>query len=235
MRRTFLIAISLVAAPVFAAPEDAVVRQISHGASCTVIASEAGQSYLLGCAHAYTDRFERSSEEARRRPIVLDLPWSATFRPANPHAHPRLIRINYDLDLSLVELPDGPLPFVCPVAPAGSRPIHLISVGYDEMKWPRTARYVTPVASEYWDTTYTRERPWHGRSGGALIDVDSGRLVGVVQGYEVDYKRRGMYISLAAIRSFLGDCGSPLPRQPPAYRYSLPPSLPIAPQPLCPH
>ena len=52
-------------------------------------------------------------------------------------------------------------------------------------------------------TTYTRERPGHGRSGGALIDPVAGVLVGVVQGYEVDGRRRGMYVSHLAILQFL--------------------------------
>ncbi len=53
------------------------------------------------------------------------------------------------------------------------------------------------------DTTFTVERPWHGRSGGGLIDVDARRLVGVVQGYEIGGRGRGVYISHAAILRFL--------------------------------
>jgi len=240
-RIRLLVIIALLVGPATAlrgGPEDAVVRQPSHGASCTVIWTGPGKTYLLGCAHAYTDRSEQPSLEARTRRIVLDLPWPKGRLADNPGARARLAKIDYELDLSLVELPAGPAPYVCPVAPAGHRAGRLLSVGYDEMKWPHTVRYATPVPGDnHWETTYTRERPWHGRSGGALIDVDAGVLVGVVQGYEVDWKRRGMYVSLAAIRSFLGwEQASRPPGPDLTIPFSRPPEhpLPLLPKRPCP-
>ena len=53
--------------------------------------------------------------------------------------------------------------------------------------------------------------PWHGRSGGALIDRDAGCLIGVVQGYEIGGERRGLYVSHEAILKFLGKRTPPLP------------------------
>ncbi len=100
----------------------------------------------------------------------------------------------------------GPPPNVAPVAPADHRPGRTISAGYDAMKWPATVVEVQIVANSG-GTTYTRERPGHGRSGGALIDRDAGYLIGVVQGYEVG--GRGMYVSLNTINHFLKRVAEP--------------------------
>src|SRR5262249_44563132 len=114
-----------------------------------------------------------------------------------------LLDVDYDTDLSLVLLEDGPLPYVAPVAPAGHRPgAHVLSIGYDEMKWPAQQRATTLIGFTA-TTTYTREWPGHGRSGGALLDADKGWLIGVVQGYEVTGQRRGMYVSHTSILRFL--------------------------------
>lgn len=77
----------------------AVVRVPSHGASATVIATRAGKSLLLGCAHAFEG-------PARQSPIRLDVP--ARSHQARPWAKCRLVDIDYQADLSLVELDDGP-------------------------------------------------------------------------------------------------------------------------------
>jgi hypothetical protein len=50
---------------------------------------------------------------------------------------------------------------------------------------------------------FTREKPWHGRSGGALLDADAGYTIGVVQGYEIMAWGRGIYCSHQAILKFL--------------------------------
>ena len=173
---------------------NAVVRIPSHGASATVIETGPGYTLLLGCAHA----FEGSD---RTKPIQLDVPVPCAGQPEQ--ARIRLMAVDYQADLSLVELEDGPLPFVLPVAPPGHRPGNAIwSVGYDEMRWPATAVPATILAVSG-STTFTRERPGHGRSGGALIDADAGRLIGVVQGYETAGQRRGMYVAHAVILRFL--------------------------------
>jgi hypothetical protein len=108
----------------------------------------------------------------------------------------------------------------------------LLSVGYDEMRQPATQRPVTILRVDA-DITWTREPPWHGRSGGALLDLESGQLIGVVSGY-VSYPRGpGIYVSHAAIERFLKQRGwySPSARSPPPP--SLTPDLwPLAP--VCP-
>jgi broad specificity phosphatase PhoE len=76
------------------------------------------------------------------------------------------------------------------------------------------------------DTSYTREKPWHGRSGGGLVDVEARCLVGVVQGYEVWPTQRGLYVSHAAILRFLNAHWQGAPRPPPT------PPLPVPRQPL---
>jgi Trypsin-like peptidase domain len=162
--------------PIRAGPEDAVVRLPSHGASATVIYTSTGRTLLLGCAHAFEgkDRF---------RPITVDVPTSTpTGVPRRPGV--RLLAVDEQRDLSLIEIADGPLPFVCPVAPAvgaASRaaPIECVSVGFDGMRWPVTVRTATLLGSRA-ERSFTRERPGHGRSGGALIEKTSGMLIGVV-------------------------------------------------------
>jgi hypothetical protein len=210
------VAVSLGATQSTAAPPDAVVRIISHGASATVIYTENGRSLLLGCAHAYEGK-------SRTKPMKIDVPVPSAG-PVKNHTI-TLLAVDYDLDLSLVELKDGPLPYVCPVAPKGHTPSrNLLSAGYDDMKWPATQKRATIVAQAE-STTFTREKPWHGRSGGGLIDLDNNVLVGVVQGYEVTGPQRGMYVSHKAILAFLTKATQPQkPRPPPPPSY-LPPSF----------
>jgi hypothetical protein len=216
-----VLAVALPATPCQAGPEDAVVRQKSHGASCTVIWTGPGKSFLLGCAHAYTDQQEKPSAEARSRPIVLDLPWPRGQVCQNPGAHARLVKIDYRLDLSLLELPDGPLPFVCPVALEGTRATECITAGYPEMRMPMSAIPADVVPCPFegypdaWAVTWTRQRPREGRSGGALIDRRTGCLVGVTQGYLTQAPYRGMYVSLSAVRKFLYGGDAPRAEQRP--------------------
>jgi len=88
------------------------------------------------------------------------------------------------------------------------------------MAWPITMKAATILISQG-NTTYTKEKPWHGRSGGGLCDLDAKVLIGVVQGYEVPpWGRRGIYVSHQAILRFLrtqpraGEQQTPLPRNP---------------------
>jgi hypothetical protein len=172
----------------------AVVRLPSHGASATVIETREGRTLLLSCGHAFMG-------EDRYKPIVVDAPARRAGTPR--HVGIRLVAVDYDSDLSLIVLNGGPVDFTVAVAPEGFRPGRgLLSVGFDEMRMPATARPAT-LAGQDGAVTYTRERPWHGRSGGALLDVDSGQLIGVVSGYEVNGLERGMYASHAAIVRFL--------------------------------
>ena len=206
-------------------PTLAAVRIKSHGASATVIATARGRSWLLGCAHMFLDEQDRPSAALRARRLALDGPPQpqAVFPGSRPA---RLLAWDHDLDLSLIELDNGP--FACvPVAPRGHRPgRRLLSIGYDEMRWPVTVRQATLLVTQG-GTTWTAERPWHGRSGGGLIDLDGQVLIGVVQGYETGGARRGLYVSHAAILGFLvrhfpGARQAPAPR-PQLFPFSLPP------------
>jgi hypothetical protein len=176
-----------------AAPEDAVVRIPSHGCSGTVIQTGAGRSLVLTCAHAFQGA-------DRAKALTLDVPTDRPQGSTRPAAM-RVLAVDYDLDLTLIELETGPLPFVAPVAPAAHRlSAALVSAGYDEMRLPATVRRATPVAVAP-TVLFTRERPWHGRSGGGLLDGPY--LVGTVIGYETGGERRGIYTSHAAVRRFL--------------------------------
>jgi Trypsin-like peptidase domain len=177
-----------------AGSKDAVIRIPSHGASGTVVLTTRGRSLILGCAHMFAG-------EMARKPLVFDVPSPSPGGPRQVGT--RVLAIDDRADLSLMELNAGPLNYVCPVAPAGFRPGTCLSVGYDEMRLPAQARLAHVVESGS-QMTYTREKPWHGRSGGALIDEQSGYLVGVVLGYEGQPNGRGIYVSHAAVLSFLG-------------------------------
>ena len=182
---------------------NAVVRLPSHGASATVIETQTGRSLLLSCGHAFRGT-------GRAKAILVDAPHPSAGRPKQVGV--RLLQVDYEADLSLIELGDGPLPFVAPVAPSGHAPgSQLLSVGFDEMRWPATRKTARLWRGQPGETdvalNHTVERPWHGRSGGALLDLDTGYLIGVVSGYEVSGQRRGIYASHAAILRFLSAVG----------------------------
>jgi hypothetical protein len=183
----------------------AVVRMDRAGGSATVIWTGPGKSYLLSCGHCFQGG-------ARNQPVSLDVP---DYRPArHPGLAPRVLAVDARRDLSLIEVDYGPMPYLCPVAPAGARPTRLVSVGYDDMRLPPTMR-PCHIAADGGLFTFTRERPWHGRSGGGLIDLDSGYLFGVVSGYEGSRRTWtedngrdfGVYASHRSILEFLGGLG----------------------------
>lgn len=220
----------------------AVVQIPTHGASATIIYTEPGRTLILGCGHAYQGA-------DKGKPMVLDVPvpWTGSGKKAAI----RLLAVDYGLDLSLVELTDGPLPYASPVAPPGFRPGRALSVGYDGALKPAQERPTTILSADG-KTTWTRERPWHGRSGGALIDADTGYLIGVVSGYSGppggprDLQMmpprhelgggKGIYVSHAAILEFLGRGQSREPAPVPSVPPARPPAGPLPQRfaPLCP-
>jgi hypothetical protein len=174
----------------------AVVRIPSHGCSGTVIYTETGRTYILSCGHGW-----QIEDGSRYKPIKLNLPAAIVGEPKKVGV--TLVDTNYADDLSLLVLASGPVDFVCPVAPHHHRPgPHLLSVGYDEMRMP-PVQLPAHIVMQTTDITFTAEAPWHGRSGGALIDLDRGSLIGVVSGYETNGRRRGMYVSHDTICQFL--------------------------------
>ncbi len=174
-------------------PAFAVLRFTSHGGSGTVVKTMEGKTWILSCAHM----FEKGAD---KKPIYTD-GYRQDKAKAGPSAH-RLLGLDFNMDLSLVEVDNGPM-YCIPIAPEGFTPgSHIGSYGYDEMKWPITAKRAT-IINTTGQVTWTREKPWHGRSGGGLIDLESKVLVGVVQGYEVGGAGRGMYISHATILKFM--------------------------------
>jgi hypothetical protein len=181
-------------------PSLAVVRIKSHGASGTIIAATDGKSWILSCAHMFFGPAGTIDENLTRKRILIDGP----DQPRAPRklADVRLIAIDADSDLSLLEIANGPFNHI-PVARPGFTPgTNLASVGYDEMRWPVTRRRATIVIVMN-DWTYTREKPWHGRSGGGLFDLDAKCLIGVVNGYEIAGQERGIYVSHASVLRFL--------------------------------
>jgi hypothetical protein len=191
---------------VHAGPTDAVARLISHGGSGTAIATGNGWTLILSCAHCFEGR-------DRQKPLRVNMPHPAPGEPKKVGLQVLAVGQTADLDLSLVKLNFGPVPYVTPVAPATSKPRECWSVGFDEMRIPpqcRPAKILRQEGNRY----ITDSRPWHGRSGGALIDKQSGYLVGVVSAYtgpsnhqEYDPRGNGIYVSLSAIHRFLANAG----------------------------
>ncbi len=204
---------------IVAGPVDAVVRMPTHGCSATVIYTDSQHSYLLGCAHAYD-----GSHGQKRMKFDFPCPYGWPTG-TDQRAWQRVVAADKKLDIALVEV-QGPFPYVCPVAtPQYQGGRNIVSVGYDEMKMPVTARRATLLGSSVAigrgvmadpTITFTREPPWHGRSGGSLIDLDTGQLVGVCSAYAgppMLAKREdprggpGIYCSVKAIQGFLARCG----------------------------
>jgi hypothetical protein len=197
---------------VHADPPDAVCRltviagkHVSCG-SGTVIAVEQGRSSVLTCAHLFGGGNGR---------ILLDAPMPNAGAPAQVGV--RLVQLDHAADLALVEV-GAALPYTCPVGETTGR--RLLSCGYDYARgYPGTRTLATPLGVRG-NWLWTRELPVDGRSGGPLIDVERGTLVGVCHGYQcTPYGCSGMYVCLDSIHEFLGSRGgSPPPaRQPPSF------------------
>jgi hypothetical protein len=207
-------------------PSLVVVRIKSHGASGAVIATTDGKSWILSCAHMFYDARDHVDPSLTGKKIVID-------GPAQPYAESKLAPVRVIgadplCDLSLLEIDNGPFHFM-PIAAAGFLPGRdIVSAGYDGMKWPITQVSVTILqTSPAW--TYTREKPWHGRSGGGLFDLGGRCLIGVVNGYETTGQQRGIYVGHDAILRFVGrykDRFPPTPGRPPEpqrhFKYSAP-------------
>lgn len=158
-------------------PRLAVIRITSHGCSGTVVETSEGKSVVLTCAHAWPD------QAAVDRRLSLDVPNDPNGNLTPRQARMRILGIDKAKDLALIEVSTGPLPAICPLAPQGHRPgSNIWSVGYDEMTWPAVVRRATITGAQE-GRTITKERPWHGRSGGGLIDMDAKVLIGVVSAY----------------------------------------------------
>lgn len=194
------------AAGAFGGPADAVVLLKSHGGSGTAIATGEGWTLILSCAHC----FEGAS---RNKPIQVAMPHPAPRPAKRVGLQVMAVGRTESVDLSLIKLNAGPVPYVSPVAPLTCKPKECWSIGFDELAMPAQCRPAKIVRLE--GTRYlTDARPWHGRSGGALIDKQSGGLVGVVSAYtgpknhaEYHPGANGVYVSLPAIHQFLVKAG----------------------------
>jgi hypothetical protein len=118
----------------------------------------------------------------------------------------------------------GPMPAAAPVAPEGFKASgQAWSCGYDapiryDAENKPGQKVLTRIAWSNGDQFYTEEKPWHGRSGGGLIDIPSGKLIGVCEAYTGrgassresvmnDPNRKGVYHSAARIRGYLRSKG----------------------------
>lgn len=197
MNRIAAILCFLLAGTAHADPKGAIVRIPSAGGSGTVIATGQGWSLILTAGHCFQGA-------AKNKAIALDIIAPA----AGQKVGCVLIGADYQADVALLRLNYGPLPHVAPVAPAGFRPGVCESAGFDDMAFPGKwlPTHIKSASGGYY---YTREAPWHGRSGGGLIDANSGFLVGVCSGYTGQHSRNeaargeGVYAAHASIMAFL--------------------------------
>jgi len=212
---TMAIAASILPSAAFGQDKRAIVRITSHGITGTVIFSEKDRSIILSCAHGFVEGGDR-----RAVPIKIDVPTAGGVPNPVQVGKPRLLALDEKADLSLIELPAGPLAFI-PLAQPGQKVSgQVASCGYDQMKWTDGPKIVkTSIVSHSVGIYWTREIPWHGRSGGPLIDTQTCCLFGVVQGYEMEFGRpgRGMYVDGDRIRQFVYrffpfGCFGPRPR-----------------------
>jgi hypothetical protein len=151
-------------------------------------------------------------------PVSLQIP---TATPKEFKAKVTVLAVDYRKDLSLIEVAYGPLDFVAPVARDiwKTKSGHYLSVGYDGMEFPPKQEKATFVGETVSGKVLTKESPWPGRSGGALLDADTGELVGVVSMYSrFPGMPGGYYIGLDDIRSFLREAG----RRPETFAHNLP-------------
>ncbi len=215
MRLIATLLLFMLALPVLAAPPDATILFPSHGGSGTVIVTGPGRTLILSAGHMWEGR-----AVGKKISIEAPDPLPTGVRIVRI----RLLAVSHDADLALIELDAGPLAFVSPVAPAGFRPGLCWSVGYDEMRKPFQVRSTRILSSDS-SVTWTAERPWHGRSGGSLLDQKTGWLVGAVSGYtgprdhrELSSQGKGVYASHTAILRFLATTTAltiPAPLAPP--------------------
>lgn len=203
-----------------AGPEDAVVCIPSHGGSGTIIGTGEGWTYVLTCWHCFPDA------ASQRKPITIDVPKAWAHRQAGHGVGIKIIALgNKDVDVALLRINYGPVPNVVPIAPRNHKiTAECISIGFDSMRYPaqvRPARIVKADSLIFW----TDARPWHGRSGGALIEKSTGYLVGVTHAYSgprnhVEYYpgANGLYINHTQVFNFLVKAGaiqeSPIQTQP---------------------
>ena len=183
-------------------PSAAVFRMTSHGGSGTWIATGDGWTLGLTCKHCFADA------AAQERIIVIDSPapqhavsnWkleNGRMAFADKGADPvgfTLVAVSKDTDLALILYKAGPMPYITPVA-VQTAAVECWSAGYDKMTdWPAIVRpaKITKVGGAkmldqkggyFVQDTFTDASPFHGRSGGALIDKRTGELVGVVNAY----------------------------------------------------
>lgn len=172
--------------------------------SGTVIFSQPGRTLVLSCAHLWLiEGTTRLDPRLLRRPIWVDAP--APKAGAHHTGRNTLAYICAHRDLAIVVMPVQ-LPYVCPVAPAGTRPGRCVSAGYDLGKAPMTVKWTT-LSRAQGDVQFTVQHPVSGRSGGALIDHASGRLIGVCQAVQMDGPGGrpvcGVYASHRAVLDFL--------------------------------
>jgi hypothetical protein len=140
----------------------------------------------------------------REVPISLQIPMANPGKEFKTKV--KIIAIDYQKDLSLIEVAYGPLDFVAPVAPDNYRSSgHFLSVGYDRMDFPPKQETATFLRKSATGRIWTREQPWPGRSGGALLDKNTGELVGVVSGFFPWPGGPGVYVSLDDVHAFLRD------------------------------
>jgi hypothetical protein len=163
-------------------PEYAVVKLPSHGASATVVHTDEVGTWLLTAAHMFRN------EAGKSRPIQIDF-CNEHVPVAASKAAATIVLCADGVDLCLIKLDYGPVPFTAPVAPELHAFGRCVSCGYDGMRRPAgNGPFVSIASDDAWGNGYTsmKAKGAPGRSGGAIIEPDTGFLVGVIQGGEAE-------------------------------------------------
>jgi hypothetical protein len=208
----------------------------SHGGSATVIYRTESYSLLLTAGHLFEgskrDQYNRPVGKMIDEPIAIDAPVPLKNEAKSKGGQIakvgiKLLAVDFKTDLAVFKV-NYKLPYVAPLPPAGHKlGPQLLSVGFDKQQLMSdlgdglgTRRMATPVRQDQ-GRLLTEEKPWHGRSGGAILDGPF--LVGVVSAYqglpakgidpktgkqievrqEYDGRNRGIYVNLDTIRAFL--------------------------------
>ena len=178
---------------------DAVVRLPANRASAVIIENGKNYTVILGAAHA----FDANTSELGQY-VSIDVPYE--MGKTGRHEWGILLAVDYQADLALIWLDAHTR---CAFHIADNTPndsAEAWSIGYDSLNWPSVIDKTTIVGmTNKFSRPYlmTEHTVVGGRSGGAIVDVKTNRLVAIVYGCESGGQRRGLGNPLSAIKSFM--------------------------------
>ena len=148
-----------------------------------IVGTEPGYFWVLTASHCVSDG----------GPVAVHLIWrDGKSHPGKSWAPKQLVaRIRSD-DVALLKIKrDGPVPGALPIRPdLFEPPAPVLSLGCDNAEYPWM--WEGNIIGTQADSWVTDVQPWHGRSGGPLID-QQGYVVGICSAYSGN---RGVFCHL---------------------------------------